>query len=531
MSVKDGGQKSAVSRESAMKVSNLGRKPTKSIAGKSTYGSLFSEKKPPGKASSGHSLDDLRSAKQILCAGAKTGAQLRSFNGEPKFQTAKNSTGLGSRISLRTSCDFSKDGHSYLRLSTGSCHDACKFGTHWSFEDSNASKSGGKNSAKKVSKIGVTKPSSTSSSSSSKPSGTRVSKISVIKSPVRSRISDAARAVKSALKTPGRKPISVNSRIQSDAKFVKPSKSSSTPEGRFKVARSLFRSPKGATDGSDHAVPNKILGSKMTTHMPRQMPKDSTSIKCQASRPIQSVMLSDAAGSPDGVLIKQAFGREPDINCQICDDKSEDEFFREFFPHAGEPDAAFMKQNDGHWDKISSMECHQRSDHKNNVFEAFYAGNLVNHPDLDSPFYYGDQCYNSEYSESDLKSEGCEEDYDNIGKRHVNMNNNILSFSDQKRRFRRGRGIDHVGDLNPEPENVVLRHQDLQGRKPSEEWMIDHAIGEAVNKLSHYEESKVKLLVGAFETVISLTDQAENSEMKHDAEKDLPHIRPLQACN
>jgi len=74
----------------------------------------------------------------------------------------------------------------------------------------------------------------------------------------------------------------------------------------------------------------------------------------------------------------------------------------------------------------------------------------------------------------------------------------------------------------------------MQERKPSEELMIDHAIGEAVNGLSDRQESKVKVLVGAFETVISLTDQSHATpEPKHDvnAKAPLPNIRHIQACN
>lgn len=96
-----------------------------------------------------------------------------------------------------------------------------------------------------------------------------------------------------------------------------------------------------------------------------------------------------------------------------------------------------------------------------------------------------------------------------------------------RRRFRRGRNIDQSVS-NPQPENVVLRHQDVQGRKGSEEFMLNHVIEETVNKLAHTRKSKVKALVGAFETVISLKE-SETNELKH-AAKDLPQLSTLQEC-
>jgi len=98
----------------------------------------------------------------------------------------------------------------------------------------------------------------------------------------------------------------------------------------------------------------------------------------------------------------------------------------------------------------------------------------------------------------------------------------------ERRRFRRGRNIDQ-SDSNPQPENVVLRHQDVQGRKGSEEFMLNHVIEETVNKLAHTRKSKVKALVGAFETVISLKE-SETNELKHAGTKDLSQLSTLQEC-
>ncbi|KAI5056245.1 hypothetical protein GOP47_0028063 [Adiantum capillus-veneris] len=55
-------------------------------------------------------------------------------------------------------------------------------------------------------------------------------------------------------------------------------------------------------------------------------------------------------------------------------------------------------------------------------------------------------------------------------------------------------------------EVVTLRKQLMQERKQAEEWMLDYAIEEALQKLAPSKESKVKALVEAFESVIPQKD-------------------------
>ncbi|XVF14354.1 hypothetical protein REPUB_Repub09cG0051900 [Reevesia pubescens] len=74
-----------------------------------------------------------------------------------------------------------------------------------------------------------------------------------------------------------------------------------------------------------------------------------------------------------------------------------------------------------------------------------------------------------------------------------------------RKTFRR-RGVN--GDMNdnkPSEEKVVLRHQDVQGKK-DEKGLFNNVIEETASKLVETRKSKVKALVGAFETVISLQD-------------------------
>ncbi|PON78944.1 Calmodulin-binding domain [Parasponia andersonii] len=76
----------------------------------------------------------------------------------------------------------------------------------------------------------------------------------------------------------------------------------------------------------------------------------------------------------------------------------------------------------------------------------------------------------------------------------------------------------------PEGEKVDLRHQMMDERKNSEEWMIDYALQRAVTKLAPAKKRKVALLVEAFETVTPITHH--HHHLHH------PHaIRPIQACS
>ncbi|XP_061362982.1 calmodulin binding protein PICBP-like isoform X2 [Gastrolobium bilobum] len=56
-----------------------------------------------------------------------------------------------------------------------------------------------------------------------------------------------------------------------------------------------------------------------------------------------------------------------------------------------------------------------------------------------------------------------------------------------------------------EAEKVHLRHQDMEERKGTEEWMLDYALRQVVSKLTPARKRKVELLVEAFETVIPTT--------------------------
>lgn len=74
-------------------------------------------------------------------------------------------------------------------------------------------------------------------------------------------------------------------------------------------------------------------------------------------------------------------------------------------------------------------------------------------------------------------------------------------------------------------EKVDLKHQDIDERKNSEDWMFDYALQRAVTKLSSARKKKVALLVEAFETVKPV--------MPHGREPPpvMSYGRHLQTCN
>lgn len=78
--------------------------------------------------------------------------------------------------------------------------------------------------------------------------------------------------------------------------------------------------------------------------------------------------------------------------------------------------------------------------------------------------------------------------------------------ADTRRKIFKRTGVDgNTNGIEPGAGKVVLRHQDVQGRK--DEGLFNNVIEETASKLAETRKSKVKALVGAFETVISLQEK------------------------
>lgn len=81
---------------------------------------------------------------------------------------------------------------------------------------------------------------------------------------------------------------------------------------------------------------------------------------------------------------------------------------------------------------------------------------------------------------------------------------------------------------DPDAERVDLKHQMIDDRKNSEEWMLDYALRQTVTKLAPARKRKVALLVEAFEKVMP-TSKYETHLQGTSAS--LPHARSIQACS
>lgn len=77
---------------------------------------------------------------------------------------------------------------------------------------------------------------------------------------------------------------------------------------------------------------------------------------------------------------------------------------------------------------------------------------------------------------------------------------------------------------DPEAEKVDLKHQMMDERKNSEEWMLDYALRQAVTTLAPARKRKVALLVEAFEKVLPCEPHQPHSSAA------LGPPRPIQAC-
>ncbi|XP_077217684.1 uncharacterized protein LOC143852193 [Tasmannia lanceolata] len=107
------------------------------------------------------------------------------------------------------------------------------------------------------------------------------------------------------------------------------------------------------------------------------------------------------------------------------------------------------------------------------------------------------------------------------GKRTLEDSKEIRKFNPKEPRYL-------IPEPDPEAEKVDLRHQMMDERKSSEEWMLDYALRRAVNKLAPSQKRRVTLLIQAFETVIP--EPKYETHLRH-ATTRFTHAIPVQACS
>lgn len=89
--------------------------------------------------------------------------------------------------------------------------------------------------------------------------------------------------------------------------------------------------------------------------------------------------------------------------------------------------------------------------------------------------------------------------------RKVRLADDIQRVGDTRRRLIRRTEVNAVEVKNPKSEKILLRHRSMEKRKKNQS-LFNNVIEETASKLVVSRKSKVKALVGAFETVISLQD-------------------------
>ncbi|KAF1001449.1 hypothetical protein AG4045_000787 [Apium graveolens] len=100
---------------------------------------------------------------------------------------------------------------------------------------------------------------------------------------------------------------------------------------------------------------------------------------------------------------------------------------------------------------------------------------------------------------------------DNVPKRLKFKRGRVIEKDDgtkiyiRRRRFKKKEIVNNVDTSSPDSHTVALRHQEMQDKK-DELLLLNDVIEETITKLARSKKSKVKALVGAFETVISLQD-------------------------
>ncbi|XVF24218.1 hypothetical protein REPUB_Repub13aG0108800 [Reevesia pubescens] len=109
----------------------------------------------------------------------------------------------------------------------------------------------------------------------------------------------------------------------------------------------------------------------------------------------------------------------------------------------------------------------------------------------------------------------------------IGRKRNEVNYEDPKKFNRREPNFLPVVP-EPDAEKVDLRHQMMDERKNAGEWMLDHALQQAVTKLAPARKRKVALLVEAFETVLPITKC--ETHLRHTS-TGFAHGRPIQACN
>ncbi|KAL4600767.1 hypothetical protein ACB092_11G222800 [Castanea dentata] len=251
----------------------------------------------------------------------------------------------------------------------------------------------------------------------------------------------------------------------------------------------------------EQADADKIMGHKMTE--PCQ--PDDTAGDCNSSEEIDDKSFSDEAQNnlPDGHSKSSVVVEEENLEKDEGEAKKLRISSSMYAEEQSDPRIYKISTVENSIEEVDNMEM---EDKNSDAASLSTTVNGITSPQMESTFFHAgtnstkelpDNCSNRKWT---IRS-----------KRPIKEEEELRQFNPRDPNY-----LPLVPD--PEAEKVDLRHQMMDDRKNAEEWMIDHALQQTVNKLAPARKRKVALLVEAFETVMP-TSKWET------------HLRPMQACS
>lgn len=383
----------------------------------------------------------------------------------------------------------------YLRASTGSCHDFCKHGRQHAFQEEAKRPSMKKASPSAIINRSISLPSKkvlpnktmkeneikinvSAKSSSVKPKPVMVRQSS---SPGTSAGLNARRssAIKFGEKTVTSK-AAVKKTLPAPTVSLSPKPSLLTLNARTYKSYKLM-SPHKDKNGIQKTEPKKQNGDnkvqKKTLHF----------VEAESKKIVEPVQIEGIVDSPPPPLPSSNSSQEEDLEDSEYTDSEEDDF---------------VSEND----EIINMDEVETS--KGNQNRAPRKDRIVISEDKD--------CETGKLKFR--RGKVIDPQFENNGPRRLRfrrgrvLGDNEERKGDSRRRTFKKREVENdTNSTNHNSEKVVLRHQDVQGKK-EEQGLFNNVIEETASKLVESRKSKVKALVGAFESVISLQESKPNTQ-------------------
>ncbi|XP_078430265.1 uncharacterized protein LOC144702196 [Wolffia australiana] len=363
----------------------------------------------------------------------------------------------------------------YLRASTGSCHDLCKYGGSKTNESEEMTTT--------LPRRSINGPPSEQKSTQLVPSKPRLSNSQKKRTPnellSEKRLKNPGQNIKAIYSPPeigkSHSRTIIRSRVPQPSTETKPWAKSKVVKSKISVEISTAMRKSGRQSNSETAR-LKTSTEKPTTKLGSQIRQKSTRSPITKEALSKSIALDK---STVGSRLKAASVQKP-----TTEDKGRI--------------------------KRRLITPRLRVDHVSRKVGVTRSTFLDSHPEAAEPSDLGESRLSKSDGQSSLSSPRCSSLSDNEGEcRDSNSESAVSEEGEEVHASTRGGGRirssqARKGMVNVQ-ETVVLRHQDVQDRKESM-GLFNDVIEERASKLSELRKSKVMALVGAFETVISLQE-------------------------